>query len=70
MVIVMNNNVHTLWVGGPLTPTVVGNLMKMPSGHPAMKDAYEATCRSVGADNRDWNRPIRLLSAAGAASPI
>ena len=43
---------------------VVGNLMKFPAGSDAMDHAYQWTRRQVRADNRNWNKPIALLSKA------
>ncbi len=41
---------------------VVGNIMKCPPKSELMRLCYERAVKEVNADNRDWNKPIRLLN--------
>lgn len=41
---------------------VVGNIMKCPPKSELMLRCYQKAVAEVNADNRDWNKPIRILN--------
>jgi hypothetical protein len=43
---------------------VVGNIMKCPPKSELMLRCYHKAVAEVNADNRDWNKPIRILNEA------
>jgi len=43
---------------------VVGNIMKFPPKHPVMDATYQMTAQTVGSENTDWSKPLRILSCA------
>jgi hypothetical protein len=43
---------------------VVGNVMKFPAGHPATYVTYQLSEKAVRSENKEWNKPLRILSMA------
>jgi len=41
---------------------VVGNIMKCPQGSTLMEICYQKALTQVNENNRDWNKPIRILN--------
>ena len=52
------------------TNPIVGNVMKFPAKHPVMDATYQMSAKSVDAENKDWNKPIRILSCAATMAGL